>query len=46
MALATRNALKAIEAGNEEECLKQLEEASKLSLSLLNLADKLYDELV
>jgi|TARA_R110002020_G_scaffold80840_7_gene201374 hypothetical protein len=46
LALATRNALKAIEAGNEEECLKQLEEASKLSLSLLNLADKLYDELV
>jgi hypothetical protein len=46
LALATRNALKAIEADKKEECVKQLEEASRLSLALLNVAEKLYDELV
>ena len=46
LAQVTEDALKAIKAGDEDECLKQLQEAEELSKKLNGFADKLYNELV
>jgi len=46
LAQVTEDALKAIKAGDEDECLKQLQEAEELSKKLNGFADKLYSEQV
>ena len=46
LAQVTEDALKAIKAGDEDECLKKLQEAEELAKKLNGFADKLYDELV